>query len=300
VSASLVKRVARRAHAKLNLGLEVLGRRDDGFHELATIFVAIDLCDDLVLSAGDELSIACNDPELAGEDNLAMRAIRILRSEMSHPGGAKLEIEKHIPTAAGLGGASSDAAAALLAARELWGIDVPDDRLHAIAGELGSDVPFFLRGGCALGQGRGERLTPLPLPRETWFVLVVPAVAIPNKTARLYGLLISEDFGDGSRVAAQASRLQGGLGLDPELLNNAFVRPLYALCLEVAELPGIMAQAGALSVALSGAGPAHYAVVHDPAEAERLAARLRERLGRRSLVTVTRPVPAWSTRSGPL
>ena len=274
------------APAKLNLGLEVLGRRDDGFHEIATIFLTIDLADRLTLSPAADLELSCDDDALATEDNLAVRALRLLRDETNHPGGARIDIRKRIPAAAGLGGASSDAAAALLAGRELWRQDVSDARLHDLAARLGSDVPFFLRGGCALGRGRGELLEPLPLPADGLFIVVVPDVTIPAKTASLYARLRPEDFSDGSRITSQAARLRAGLVPDATLLGNAFARSLYAMVPELAVLPEIMGAAGAESVAISGAGPAHFTVVTEVARAVQIAGRLREQLRDRDRVFV--------------
>jgi 4-diphosphocytidyl-2-C-methyl-D-erythritol kinase len=280
------------APAKLNLGLEVIGRRDDGFHEIATIFLTIDLSDRLTLSPSPDLELSCDDGALAGEDNLSLRALRLLRDETDHPGAAGLDLAKRIPSAAGLGGASSDAAAALLAGRELWQLDVSDARLHDLATRLGSDVPFLLRGGCAVGRGRGDLLEPMPIPAPAslWFVVVVPDVRIRAKTASLYARLSPEDFSDGSLIAAQAEHLRSGLALDATLLRNAFARPLYALVPALAALPDIMRDAGAASVAISGAGPAHYTVVSDAHRAEQIATRLRERLGARARVFVARTV----------
>jgi 4-diphosphocytidyl-2-C-methyl-D-erythritol kinase len=280
------------APAKLNLGLEVIGRRDDGFHEIATIFVAIDLYDRLTLSPAADLELSCDDDSLAGTDNLAVRALRLLRDETDHPGGAHIHLCKRIPAAAGLGGASSDAAAALLGGRELWQLVLSDAELHDLAARLGSDVPFFLRGGCAIGRGRGDQLAPLPLPADLSFVVVVPHVMIPAKTASLYARLSPEDFSDGSQIAAQAARLASGLAPDATLLGNAFARPLYAMVPELAALAGIMRDAGAESVAISGAGPAHYAVVTDAGQAQGVAERLRDRLADRGEVFVVSPAPA--------
>src|SRR5215217_510070 len=288
------RQIAVDAPAKLNLGLEVIGRRDDGFHEIATIFLTIDLYDRLTLSRSDELELSSNDAALAGEDNLALRALQLLSAETSPRGGARIHLCKRIPAAAGLGGASSDAAAALLAGRELWRQDVSDARLHDLAARLGTDVPFFLRGGCAIGRGRGDLLEPLPLPADFWFVVVVPDVQIPAKTASLYARLSPEDFSDGSMIAAQTGRLRSGLAPDTSQLGNAFVRPLYAIVPELSPLPGLIREAGAESVAMSGAGPAHYGVVTDGAQAEQIAARLRERLGDHTRVFVTRPAPPRS------
>ena len=282
------------APAKLNLGLEVIGRRDDGFHEIATIFVAIDLHDRLTLSPADDLELICSDDALAGEENLALRALRLLRDETNYPGGARIHLCKRIPAAAGLGGASSDAAAALRGGLQLWDLNVSDTELHNLAGGLGSDVPFFLHGGCAVGRGRGDVLEPLPLPGDLCFIVVVPDARIPAKTATLYAHLKDADFSDGSQIAAQAARLSSGWSPDPMLLENVFTRPLYAIAPDLAALPGIMRDAGAASVAISGAGPAHYALFTNAPEAERVATRLRERLGGRAQVFVASPVLARS------
>ena len=297
VSTSLDERpIVIDAPAKLNLGLEVIGRRDDGFHEIATIFLTIDLYDRVTLSPSADLELNCDDISLGGEDNLALRALRLLRDETNHPGSARIDLRKRIPAAAGLGGASSDAAAALIGGRELWHREVSDDRLHDLAARLGSDVPFLLRGGCAIGRGRGDRLEPLPMPAHVspWFVVVVPDVHIPAKTASLYARLNEDDFSDGSLIAAQADRLRSGLAPDATLLGNAFVRPLYVMVPELAALPGIMRDAGAGSVAISGAGPAHYAAMTDKAQAEGVATRLRERLDDSAQVFVVRPAPPRS------
>jgi 4-diphosphocytidyl-2-C-methyl-D-erythritol kinase len=292
VTRSVERQIAIDAPAKLNLGLEVIDRRDDGFHEIATIFVAIDLYDRLTLSPAGDLALVCNDDSLAGDANLALRALHLLREATNHPGGARIHLRKKIPAAAGLGGASSDAAAALLGGRELWRLKVSETDLHNLAIGLGSDVPFFLHGGCAVGRGRGDGLELLPLPRDLCFILVVPDVRIPAKTATLYAHLNDADFSDGSHIAVQAARLRSSLSPDISLLENAFTRPLYAIAPELATLPGVMRDAGAASVAISGAGPAHYAVFTDGTEAERVATRLREQLGDRAEVFVTRPAPA--------
>ena len=286
------RRIVIDAPAKLNLGLEVIGRRHDGFHEIATIFVAIDLSDRVTLSPADDLVLGVDDDTLAGEENLALRALRLLRDETNHRGGARIDLCKRIPAAAGLGGASSDAAAALLGGRELWGLDVSDARLYDLAASLGSDVPFFLRGGCAMGQGRGDLLEALPFPSDLWFVVVVPDVRIPAKTASLYTRLVAEDFSDGSRIASQVDRLRSGLAPDVTLLGNAFGRPLHAMVPGLAALPDIMRDAGAEAVAISGAGPTHYTVAAEAGQAEGVATRLRERLGDRANVFVARPTPA--------
>jgi 4-diphosphocytidyl-2-C-methyl-D-erythritol kinase len=287
-------RVEIEAPAKLNLGLEVIGRREDGYHDLATLFVTIDLADRLMVTADDDLTLCVEDPRLAGGENLVLRALRSLRESTGHPGGASVSLQKRIPVAAGLGGGSSDAAATLLAARDLWNLRLPPASLASIASEIGSDVPFFLRGGCALGRERGDLLEQIPLPERVWFVLVTPTVSVPRKTARLYAMLGPNDLSDGSRVMAQAALLRARRPLDLELLGNAFARPLSMLCPELATLPDMMRDGGAPVVAISGAGPTHYTVVDSAEEAEGIAGRLRASLRGRAHVYVAAPVPARS------
>lgn len=284
-------RFTARAPAKLNLGLEIVGRRPDGYHELATIFVAVRPEDDLAIAPADGPSLAVDDPALAGDDNLALHALRLLAERAGIAPNAAVALQKSIPAAAGLGGASSDAAAVLRLARELWQLPMPDTELVILAAALGSDVPFFLRGGCALATGRGEVLSPLPPPRDAWFVLVSPRFDIPRKTATLYGALRPEDFSDGARVHAQARGLERGESLDPALLGNAFTRPLYALLPDLAELPPLMRRLGAPTVTLSGAGPTHYAILDDEDAAAALMVRLCGALGNRARVFVSPPLP---------
>ena len=261
------------APAKLNLGLEVLGRRPDGYHDLLTIFQAIGLHDRLTFAPARELSlrvVSAPGTEVAGgEENLVLRAARALaalaaRRAGSEPGAA-LTLEKAIPVAAGLGGGSSDAAAALLGLRRLWGFDLPDAQLARLAAGLGADVPFFLRGGTALAADTGDRLTPLPALSGTWFVTLTPPLPVPpDKTRRLYAALAAGDYGDGARTRAQAERLRRGEPLDPGLLVNSFDRPLSRLYPELAAWRARFLDAGAPWVLPSGSGPTLFTAL--PAE----------------------------------
>ncbi len=278
------------APAKLNLGLEVLGPRADGFHNLATILQTIALYDTVTLSPAGAVSVDCADPALATTDNLIVRAVERLRGTLGESRGALVHLAKAIPVAAGLGGASSDAAAALLSARALWQSPAADDLLVAIGAEIGSDVPFFFHGGTALATGRGDELAALPPIGDCWFVVVSPRLAIPEKTARLYRALHQSDYSDGALVRAQAARLRLQQPVDPSLLGNAFTRPLTALFPELSELGATMRRAGAPHVALSGAGPSHYTIVTDPKQAARLASTLRAALRQNAQVNLVSPV----------
>jgi 4-diphosphocytidyl-2-C-methyl-D-erythritol kinase len=202
-------------------------------------------------------------------------------------------LRKVIPTAAGLGGASSDAAAALIGAASLWSIPRDDPVLAELALVLGSDVPFFLRGGTALAEGRGERLNTLRPLRLTWFVVVTPILTapIPRKTATLYAALAETDRSSGDRVRALAASIEAGAALDPARLGNAFCRPLYALRPDLREIPAAMIAAGAPFAVLTGAGPSHYCAFDAAQAARELARRLGASLSGRARIFICRPAP---------
>lgn len=170
------------APAKLNLLLHVLGRREDGYHLLQTVYQLIDLSDTLTFAPRDDGTIRLAAP-LAGVaegDDLTVRAARLLRAETGCAAGATIAVEKRIPLGGGLGGGSSDAATALLALNELWGTGLARSDLARLGLALGADVPFFLHGRNALGEGIGEVLTTLVLP-PLWYVVIAPQVAVPTR-----------------------------------------------------------------------------------------------------------------------
>lgn len=175
------------APAKLNLFLEILGRRPDGYHELETLMVAVDLYDTLTFAddPSGQIVLTCDDPGLpAGRDNLVVKAAELLKEASGCSRGASITLEKQIPVRAGLGGGSSDAAAALVGLDRLWGLQTPGAELDALAGALGSDVAFFLHGPAAVGRGRGERVESVGLDRRLDFVLVIPPIGV--STADVY------------------------------------------------------------------------------------------------------------------
>ena len=254
-----------RPAAKLNLSLEVLGRRADGYHELASVFQAIDLRDTLRILPGENLRLECAAPGLSGEGNLALRAACLLRAEAGVSAGACLRLEKGMPVAAGLGGGSADAAAALVGLARLWNLALPPGRLAELAARLGSDVPFFLGPPTALARGRGDELSPLPPPAAHWAIVVRPAQCQPppDKTRRLYAALRPEDYRDGAATAALAEDLRAGRPLDPALLTNSFERAARELFPEVAEAEAALLAAGAEWVHLAGSGPCLYTLIPD-------------------------------------
>jgi 4-diphosphocytidyl-2-C-methyl-D-erythritol kinase len=182
------------APAKLNLFLEILGRRADRYHELETLMIAIDLHDRLrfATAPAGRIDFSCSDPSLpTGQGNLVVQAAQRLRESSGKQLGVTIQLEKAIPAQAGLGGGSSDAAATLFALDRLWGLQMGTDRLDELAGSLGSDVPFFLHGSAAICRGRGEQVEALgsaaPPPGTYWFVLVCPPLGVP--TAAVYAAL---------------------------------------------------------------------------------------------------------------
>jgi 4-diphosphocytidyl-2-C-methyl-D-erythritol kinase len=170
------------APAKLNLFLHVLGRRDDGYHRLQTVFTLIDHCDRLRLRVRDDGRIvrAGDVPGVPAEDDLAVRAARLLREASGASLGAEIEIEKRIPIGGGLGGGSSDAATTLLALDRLWGTGFGPEALAELAAPLGADVPFFVQGMPAWAEGVGDRLTPLSIPVR-WYLVLTPPVMVPTR-----------------------------------------------------------------------------------------------------------------------
>lgn len=269
-----------RAYAKINLSLEVLGKRGDGYHELVSVMQCLTLHDELSFALADDITLSCGREELAGEANLVLRAARLLREASGTPLGARIELTKGIPVAAGLGGGSSDAAATLEALHRLWRLRFSRRRLLDLAAALGSDVPFFFYGPTALAYGRGERLRPLRPPQPYSVVLAVPHLGIPEKTRRLYSALTPEYYSDGKATAALAALLAAGRQIDPALMVNTFERivlrdfPLARAC------RAALLAAGAPWVRLSGSGPASYTFFEDEAVASAVCDRLRKLVAR--------------------
>lgn len=276
-------RVVIKAPAKINLGLEIIGRRRDGYHEIRSILATIDLADTLTVSinAHDNQPSCVIGMDVAAEDNLIIKASRLLGQSLH------VEIDKHIPMAAGLGGASSDAAATLFAGNALQNETWSLRALSTLAARIGSDVPFFLGAPCAKVSGTGTELSPLPSPTG-WVVLATPEYDIPQKTGTLYGSLLASDFTDGSSIASQVERIRTGQNVEPSFLRNAFSRALGDLFPQSKQLRQRMLDAGCPFVALSGAGPTHYSIVTSKQKAERIAANLSSATTGRARIMIAR------------
>lgn len=268
------KQLTLNAYAKVNLALEVLRRRDDGYHDVVTVLQTVDLADTVVIGEADELSVECDEAELSGERNLAWKAAEALAEWSGIVPRAHIRIEKVIPVASGLGGGSADAAATLVGLNRLWGLDLSGEDLAMVAASLGSDVPFLLTGGTALGTGRGDEITPLPQLPALEMLLVVPAESLEAKTPTMYRALSPEDFSDGIRTQAITSYL-AGRDLTSSDCCNAFERAAREIFPGLAHVWDKVAEVTRHPPRLSGAGPAIYCMPSSESERIRVAESLR-------------------------
>jgi 4-diphosphocytidyl-2-C-methyl-D-erythritol kinase len=248
----------RRAYAKINIGLHIIGKRADGYHSIATVFSPIDLYDELTIEPADTITVRMQ-PTLgvAEHENLAFRAAMLLKAALPSAAGAKITITKHIPHGSGLGGGSSDAAATLVALSQLWGHPIQLDQLHALARSLGSDVPFFLEPRLSYAEGRGDQLTPLPPLPERHLLVVAPSRHI--STAWAYGQIQRHREQVRPRALIDAVLASN---LSDELLRSVCTNDFETVVFEAyPELKQIKAQLyahGATYASLTGTGSALF------------------------------------------
>ncbi|MBI3952952.1 MAG: 4-(cytidine 5'-diphospho)-2-C-methyl-D-erythritol kinase [Chloroflexi bacterium] len=264
------------AYGKLNLTLEVLGRRPDGYHEVRSVLQTIDLHDTIAFAPAPALELQCDRPELQGAANLALQAARLLQGLAGDARGARITIRKRIPIAAGLGGGSSDAAATLLGLNRLWGLGLAVGDLSPLAASLGSDVPFFLHGGTALVEGRGGVVVPLPAGPRRWFLVARPPIELPAKTRTMYSALKPFMFSQGELTQALVDRLFQGDPAAADLLGNIFDLVAPTVYPGFDELRLRLVKLGLGPLHLAGAGPALFAPVADETAGRALHARLQE------------------------
>jgi 4-diphosphocytidyl-2-C-methyl-D-erythritol kinase len=262
------------ASAKVNLALEVLGKRADGYHEIATVMQAVDLFDRLTLEPAPTLTLEVDDSALpTDEGNLVIRAAMLLRQDAGVDSGARIRLRKRIPVAAGLGGGSSDAAATLWGLSRLWGLRWPRARLAELAMRLGMDVPFFLSHGPALATGRGERLKPLPRAGAYALVLVNPGVPLP--TREVYGRVPADWHAEpaGTRRLMEALKTRNPSRVAVALTNNleGFVTPILPA---VDRMKAALLAAGALGAVMSGSGPTVFGMARSPDHARQIRRRV--------------------------
>ena len=262
--------------AKINIGLRILGKRPDGYHTIESIFQMLDLCDWLSFrpNADGLIHLTCTASDLPSDErNLVVHAAHKLRQTMHVRQGIHITLEKQIPIAAGLGGGSSNAATTLLSLNQLWGLNCPIASLHALAAQLGSDVPFFLNGPTALVEGRGEALSAIPPPASLAGVLVNPRFGISAgwAYAQFLGPSLATDHTMGT--IQQALRTQ-----DLELLATAVVNDLepgvVAAYPVIHEMQSALRAVGAITTFMSGSGPTVCGLFHASADVVQAATKL--------------------------
>jgi 4-diphosphocytidyl-2-C-methyl-D-erythritol kinase len=283
------------APAKVNLFLEVLSKRDDGYHELETLMVAVNLYDTLVFQEDESGAIEFRSDDAAipqGPQNLVVRSALLVREEAKATGrgasGAKIWLRKRIPVAAGLGGGSSDAAATLAALNTLWKLGLSLPQLATLGARIGSDVPFFFHTPAAVGRGRGELLTPVSLPRPLHLVLVCPTEGV--STAEVYTNLDRSDPTDRLPIGPILDAVnRGDLMAFGKLLFNRLEATACQLCPAVAAAHDALRATGLAGPLVTGSGSASFGLAMDRRVAVEAARTIRERFPGRVIVTHTTP-----------
>ena len=249
------------AYAKLNLTLEVINRRMDGFHQIASVMQSVSLSDELTFEPAERIILTCTVPELQNDSNLVVKAANLLHQLVGGP-GVHIHLNKRIPVSSGLGGGSADAAATLWALNKFWEVNTSLLELQRLSTLIGTDISFCLLGGTALAEGKGNQLTPLPPPKAArWFVIVRPPVEIPEKTATLYHMINQSDWTDGSASLKLAQAMSSGAPLNNTLFQNGFDFTAAGAFPAIEEWRKRLNRAGALNCYLTGTGPALFAPV---------------------------------------
>ncbi len=265
------------APAKINLFLEVLGKRPDGYHELETVMQEIDLVDTLTLEEmGKGIELTCTQPDVpCDENNLVWKAIHTFQKDTGVKKGIKVHLEKRIPVAAGLGGGSSDAAATLRGINTLCNTGLNDSELMDMAARLGSDVPFFIKGGTALCKGRGEIVTALTVRRKFSYIILYPDIKV--STAKVYNNLKIDLTREKKDVNLVLSVLLSDAG---NSLNNLLFNRLEAVALELypelKDFKGLLEGCLHDGILLSGSGSAIYGCCDNQERAENAKEKLNE------------------------
>lgn len=264
-----------KARAKINLFLDVLGLRPDGYHEILTVMQALELHDVLEIEiSSDGLRVDCSEPGVpSGPENLVYRAGDLILKKYGGP-GAKIFINKNIPHSAGLAGGSSDAAAALKCLNTLWDLRISPEDLLGVGEKIGSDVPFCLMGNTAVARGRGEILTPLTPFSGVGVVLAKPSFGV--STAEVYSLFDAlppvEEKDMGALIRAMEKKdVKAAAGL----MYNALERVTISLYPEIINIKNALVEAGAAGSLMTGSGPTVFGLCSSPGEALAVASRLR-------------------------
>jgi 4-diphosphocytidyl-2-C-methyl-D-erythritol kinase len=276
------------AYAKINLGLRILGKRPDGYHELETFFLQIDLADRLFFekTTATQFELTCNQSHIPVDaSNLCSRAHQVISESVNRQFGVRVHLEKNIPAGAGLGGGSSDAAATLMVLNRLFELNLPNEALYQLATQLGSDVPFFLTGGFCLGRGRGEILQPLGELPKFWILVVIPPLVVSTAWAYQY-------YNKLGLTKTQKYRKLPSLNIEQltdhelaEVCQNDLEAAVFEKYEELAAIKARLQRADALVSSMTGSGSAMFGLFRTQQEAQS-----RKQLFERCNTFVTRPI----------
>lgn len=264
--------------AKINLTLRILGRRPDGYHEVATVLQSISLCDELVFAAraDDRIVLTCDDPSIpVDETNLVVKAALALQER----NGVEIKLLKKIPAKGGLGGGSSNAAVTLLALNRLWHLNLADKDLRQIAAQLGADVPFFLSGGTALGRGIGVQLEEMREAPKQRLLIVTPNASVATATA--YAALNAPSLTSSDSVSILSSSFTEPFSRDSSQwpLHNDFEGVIFEREPEIRRAKEALLAAGAENALLAGSGSSVFGIFNDAAARDQALDNLRSEVG---------------------
>ncbi|MCR5302978.1 MAG: 4-(cytidine 5'-diphospho)-2-C-methyl-D-erythritol kinase [Lachnospiraceae bacterium] len=269
------------AKGKVNLTLDILGKRPDSYHELDMILQSVELSDTIVFEtteSGDPVSLVLTDgcegiP--AGDDNLIIKAAKALHPLASDPKPVRIALEKNIPSGAGLGGGSADAACTLRVLRGIWDCDISDSELLVLASKVGADVPFLINGGCCECTGIGEKLDPIPGLEDVFLAVIKPGISL--STARIYGLFDEMKLPGRSDTKACREALERNDTKEAsKLLGNALEEAAISLSPAIKQIKEMLLEDGALGSSMTGSGSAVYGIFYDKRKAFAAARRISE------------------------
>ena len=268
--------LAAKSFGKINITLEVIGRFPDGYHQIVSVMQAIELCDTLSfkLSFNQHINFICDMPVIQTDDNLVLKAARLLKEYSEHPYGADIHLEKIIPVSSGLGGGSSNAAVTLLSLNQLWDLNLNQDTLTMLAKKIGSDVAFFLNGPSCIAEQKGDTITQIKSVQPTNMVLVVPKIDLQEKTKNMYNLISMKDYTDGKLSFKTAKLIESGQLPTHYPMYNIFKKVAMESFPEISLAEKAMIESGASQVQHSGSGPSLFTFTKSTNESKRISEKL--------------------------
>ncbi len=255
--------IIRKSFAKINITLEILRKREDGYHDISSLMQTIDLSDEISFSHSDMTILRSNWRSMETDGNLIMQAAESLSKYSGYTGGADIFLNKNIPLSSGMGGGSSNAACTLLALNSLWGLNIGLTALHRIADGIGSDVSFFLGPGTALVQGKGDIIEPVASLPRLYFLIVTPDIDIDNKTSLLYSNVKADMFTSGEYSQKVVGRINQNRPIRGSDTYNVFDKIYGSLFPEIDWYKKTLLDSGAKWVQFTGSGPSLYTFSED-------------------------------------